>query len=308
MTTAHEMGEIYCPGANMGFQQQMKDDDDYERFGNEDSHDTPPFHSLYPVHETLPDKQPTKSGRCEHPFVMVEGTQHICEECGEVLNKEDMSYEKEWRYYGLNDTRHYKDPNRCHARRNDDRVIFKDVEKLGFSERIVLLANDIYEQATKGRIYRAKSRRGIIFACVFHAYKISGNPQSCEQLIHIFGMDRKVGLKGLKFVNLNAPKEAEFRRYQITTQDLIVEIMHKFHASNDQIDEVLALYDRLKDRSSLINRSRPQSVASGVVRYYIHTKNKDISMEYFQSQVHLSEVTIQRLVNEIHRILSGGTP
>jgi len=202
------------------------------------------------------------------------------------------------------DTKHTQDPNRCHARRHDEKLIFKDVEKLGFSEKIILIANEIYEQVTKGRIYRANSRKGIIFACIFHAYKISGSPQSCEQLIDIFGMDRKIGLKGLKFVNLNAPKDALFRQYQISTEDLISEIMDKFHATDIQKQQVMDIYEKIRDRSSLMNRSRPQSVACGVVKYYINLKNKDISMEYFQSRVGLSEITIQRLVHEIERILS----
>jgi transcription initiation factor TFIIIB Brf1 subunit/transcription initiation factor TFIIB len=239
-----------------------------------------------------------------HEFVMMDGNQETCESCGMILNKEDIVFDKEWRYYGMMDTKHSKDPNRCHARRSDEKMIFKDVEKLGFSEKIILLANDLYEEVTQGKIYRANSRKGIIFACVFHAYKISGSPQSCEQLIEIFGMDRKVGLKGLKFVNLNASKDATFRKFQINTHDLIREIMEKFHGTEIQKTEAIDIFEKIKDKSSLINRSRPQSVACGVVRYYINQKNKEISMEYFQSRVGLSEITIQRLVTEIERIFS----
>jgi len=115
-------------------------------------------------------------------------------------------------------------------------------------------------------------------------------------------MDRKVGLKGLKFVNLNASKDATFRKYQIHTHDLIREIMEKFHGTDIQTKDAIDIYEQIKDKSSLINRSRPQSVACGVVRYYINQKNKEISMEYFQSKVGLSEITIQRLVLEIDRI------
>jgi len=244
------------------------------------------------------------SACCEHPHIFMENTTQTCEDCGMILNKEDIVFEKEWRYYGMMDTKHSQDPNRCHARRNDEKLIFKDVEKLGFSEKIILIANGIYEQVTQGRIYRANSRKGIIFACIFHAYKISGSPQSCEQLIDIFGMDRKIGLKGLKFVNLNAPKDALFRQYQISTSDLICEIMDKFHATDQQKEQVLDIYRIVQDKSSLLNRSRPQSVACGIVKYYINLKNKDISMEYFQSRVGLSEITIQRLVNEIERLLN----
>jgi len=219
-----------------------------------------------------------------------------------VLQREEMNFDREWRYYGMCDTKHTSDPNRCHARKVVERMIDKDVAQMGFSQKIVMIANQIYEQVTHGKIYRGNSRKGIIFACIFHAYKMTGQPQSCEHLIEVFNMDRKVGLKGLKYVNLNAPKTAAFRNFHIEMQDLIREIMEKFNASEAQKQEAVELFHKVDRRSMLFNRSRPQSVACGVARYYIVQKNKDISMAEFQARVNLSEVTIQRLVNEIRRI------
>lgn len=239
---------------------------------------------------------------CHHARITFESTYKICEDCGVILNKEDMSFDREWRYYGSNDSKHGSDPNRCHARKNDEKTIFKDVEKLGFSNKIIMLANDLYDSVVQGKIYRGSSRRGIIFACIFHSYKLCGNAQSCEHLIQIFQIDRKVGLKGLKFVNLNAPKDSAFRRYQITTQDLIIEIMNKFHATESQKQEILDWFSRIQNRSSLLNRSRPQSVACGMVRFYIERKQADISMPIFLSKVNLSELTIHKLVDEIERV------
>lgn len=231
---------------------------------------------------------------CEHQNWSMESYNKVCEDCGVVISKE-------------NDQDHVAkyntDPKRCHARRIEEKGIYRDVEKLGFSDKIISIANLMYEQATKGKIFRGNSRKGIIFACIFHAYKINDNPQSCEQLIEIFGIERKVGLKGLKFVNLNTPKDSKFKNYQITTTDIIREIMDKFNANDAQKDEAVAIYEKIKNRSSLLNRSRPQSVASGIIRYYIMQKNKDISMEFFKSKVHLSEITITRIVNEIENIL-----
>lgn len=239
---------------------------------------------------------------CEHSDVVIEGMAKICSECGEVLGKE-VNYEKEWRYYGMMDTRHNSDPNRCNIRKTDDKTIYKDVEKMGFSDKIIACANQLYEQVTQGKIFRGNTRKGIIFACIFHSYKLNNNPQSCEMLIDIFGIDRKVGLRGLKFVNLNAPKDSNFRNFQITTEHLIKEIMNKFHANDLHVEEALLIYSIIKGKSSLLNRSRPQSVASGLVRYYIQRKNSDISMEYFRSKINLSELTITRIVKEIRRIL-----
>lgn len=234
-----------------------------------------------------------KTLECRHANWSVEAVNNVCEDCGMVMMKDDESTPHKYN----------TDPKRCHARRTEDKGIYKDVDKLGFSDKIVSIANAMYEQVAAGKIYRGNSRKGIVFACIFHAYKINNNPQSCEQLIEIFGIERKVGLKGLKFVNLNSPKDSKFREYQIKTEDVICEIMDKFNATNTQKQEAISIYDKIKNKSSLLNRSRPQSVASGVVRYYIVQKNKDISMDFFKSRVHLSELTIIRVVNEIQNIL-----
>lgn len=241
---------------------------------------------------------------CGHANLVMEGVSTICTDCGMMMNKE-LSFEKEWRYYGMMDTKHSSDPNRCNMRRSEDKTIYKDVEKLGFSDKIVSSANVIYEQVTQHRIFRGNTRKGIIFACIFHAYKSNENPQSCERLIEIFEIDRKVALKGLKFVNLNAPKDSPFRNFQISTEHLIQEIMQKFHATEHHVEEVLNIYQYIRDKSSLLNRSRPQSVACGLVRFYIARKNPDISMEYFRTKIHLSELTISRIVKEIGRILEN---
>jgi len=233
---------------------------------------------------------------CAHVNWSMESFNKICEDCGIVIMKEDDSE--------LNPAVKYNtDPKRCHARRNEEKGIYKDVEKLGFSDKIVSIANAMYEQITQGKIFRGNSRKGIIFACIFHAYKINQNPQSCEQLIEIFGIEKKIGLKGLKFVNLNAPKDSKFRDYQISTEDIIREIMDKFNGNDTQKEEAIGIFHKIHNRSSLLNRSRPQSVASGIVRYYILQKNKDISMDFFKSRVKLSELTITRIVNEIQNII-----
>ena len=243
------------------------------------------------------DESTKKRTECEHTNWSMESANRVCEDCGMVIVKEEDNPVAKYN----------TDPKRCHARRNEEKGIYKDVEKLGFSDKIVSLANVLYEQVTAGKIYRGNSRKGIVFACIFHAYKVNNNPQSCEQLIDIFGIERKIGLKGLKFVNLNSPKDSKFRDFQISTEDIICEIMDKFNANQTQKEEAIGIYQKVKNKSSLLNRSRPQSVASGIVRYYIVQKNKDISMDFFKSRVNLSELTITRVVNEIENLLDLDT-
>jgi transcription initiation factor TFIIIB Brf1 subunit/transcription initiation factor TFIIB len=79
--------------------------------------------------------------------------------------------------------------------------------------------------------------------------------------------------------------------------------MDKFDATKEQKNEVFELYNKIKNKSSKINRSRPQSIASALVYFWISYKNIDISVQNFAKKALLSELTIIKLSREISDIL-----
>ena len=239
---------------------------------------------------------------CKHLNYNGEGSIIFCIDCGEEMEK-TMFQDKEWRYYGQSDNKRTSDPNRVTPRKFEDRNIYKDVENMGFSDKVVHLANQIYTQVTKGQIFRGNSRRAIVFASIFHAFKLYGKPQSHDKLIKIFDLDRKLGLKGLKHVNLNAPRDSLIHTTYITPENLIEDIMDRFKATKDQKEEVIELYNKIKNKSSKINRSRPQSVASALTYFWICYKGMDITLKEFAKKSDLSELTIDRLAKEIAIVL-----
>lgn len=238
---------------------------------------------------------------CKHDNVIDEKGLMECTDCGHQISR-NVSREKDWRYYGSSDSRHTSDPNRVQLRKSSERTIFKDVENMGFSDKIVIAANTIYFQVTQDKIFRGASRKAIIFASVFHAYKLSGQPQPHERLIKIFKLTRKVALRGLKYINLYAPKESAIRTTYITPENLVQDIMNKFSATIIQINQVTELYKQIKNKSSRLNRSRPQSVASGLVYFWICQQNKNISLKEFTEKVSLSELTVNKIAKEIESI------
>jgi transcription initiation factor TFIIIB Brf1 subunit/transcription initiation factor TFIIB len=239
---------------------------------------------------------------CKHNNIIEETGIVCCADCGIEMEK-SIFHEKEWRYYGQSDNKRTSDPNRVHLRKIEERNIYKDVETMGFSEKIVSLANQIYIQVTKGQIFRGNSRKAIIFACIFHSFKLAGMVQSHESLIKIFKLDRKNALKGLKYVNLNVPKDSLIHTTYITPANLVDEMMDKFNATPEQKQEVKDIYEKIKNKSSKINRSRPQSICSGILFFFICSKGIDVSLKEFASKTELSELTISKMAKEVSEVL-----
>lgn len=230
--------------------------------------------------------------KCPHPTKISEQGLYLCMECGmEVPFDEEMT------------TKFTSDSSRCYIRKVKDKSIYEDVKHLHISDHIKDIANGIYIDVCGSKVHRGAYRRAIVFASIFHAYKLDRNPQSCEHLIELFNIRRKDALKGLKFINEYAPNNSPLRTTYITAENILIDFMKKFETTKAQRKEILKLYARVKDKSSLLNRSRPQSVAAGLLYYYISQQEHSISIKDFMKKVGLSELTIQKICHEIERLV-----
>lgn len=239
-----------------------------------------------------------------------------CIDCGTQLNT-GVVFEEEWQmFYGANASsssgaeksgvaRSNKSGmngsvnQRCHYRRVETKNIYKELENLGFTQCIIDMANVLYQQVTDGKIYRGNSRKSIIFSVVFAAYKLCGIPQNCDELIKIFNVNRRVGLKGLKHIYLNIPKSHQVDNVCITPIHVIENILRKLECDDEQIKEVQEIYTSLKNKISFLNRCRPVSSAAGIIYYYILARNKPIALYKFSQTIGLSDLTIKKIARSI---------
>jgi hypothetical protein len=235
------------------------------------------------------DCESQTSVACTHKNIVNNGGSDICRSCGIELQK-TTSHDKEWRYYGHSDGRHSNDPNRVQQRVDSDKTIFKDIEVMEFDKAIAESANELYIEITNGKI--------------FHAFKKLMQPQSHEVLCQKFGITKKIGLRGLKFINLNAPKTSGVHTAHITTSSIIGDIMNNIGSTESQKQEVISLYNLIKNRSSKLNRSRPQSVACGLIYYWLKKEEINITLRDFSNKTDLSELTIQKITLEINSIIT----
>lgn len=225
----------------------------------------------------------------------------ICSDCGVEIYKE-LSLEPEWRFYGDSDSKHSSDPSRCHIRKIEDKNIYKDIEQYDFPPDISNEINSSYLEVTKGQIRRGNFRKSIIFACSFNAYKNQDNPQNPEELREKFNLSKKEASRGLTFFNLNKSDKKK-RPIYISPISFIPRVMQKFNANDLHVKNVTELFNKINNRSKLLNRSNPQSVISGLVYYYFRLIGGNINCQRFSKMVKLSDITISRISKNISEIL-----
>jgi len=109
----------------------------------------------------------------------------------------------------------------------------------------------------------------------------------------------------LKHVNLNTPKGSVVVNKYITPFELVTEYIVNFNHNEEDIKTIKELFDKIKNKSSIINRSRPQSVASSLIYYHFSKKlgSNNFSIKDFIKKIKLSELTINKISKEIKRIL-----
>lgn len=260
---------------------------------------------MFSVFASFDDHETVSGGGdkgCGHVAQCVDGTVVTCTDCGVEVERV-QTYEREWRYY---DTDSKSNPTRCVARKTVGITILKDLENLGIGEHVIALANEIYTQVTKGNIKRGRSsRKAIIAACLFHAFKQLGTPKSCDMLREIMkdaNLDKSHFLHGFKQVALNIGKTSAVHTTYITPRDIIVENMALLNSSDEQRDAVVDMYSKLASLSPMFNESRPQSVAAGFVFHYVSEHGCSISIKEFALKVKVSELTINKVRAEIRRV------
>ncbi len=249
-----------------------------------------------------------ESKDCPHSSVTVIDGSEVCYDCGEEIIK-NLSYSQDWKYHSESDdssSNRNSNPSRCTVKKVEEKNIYKDIQTYGIPIDVATFANRLYMIVSKGAILRGNPRKGLIFACVFNSYKSKGSPVNPDRLSKIFNITNKVRAKGIKNFCLGTDKSAiasSENRIYIRPTHYVPDIMKLFHSSKKHTAQVVGLCDKIMDKSFLINRSNPRSIACGLVFYYCRLLDKDMSCKSFSSVVGLSDITLSRIHKVIAKIL-----
>ena len=218
---------------------------------------------------------------CKHLEQNVIGGMSTCVSCGEHIHQV-FNTQKTWA------------PQCRYMRQKEDRNISKDISHLQIEDTVVALANRLFYTVTNGEIRRATSRKSIICACVFEAYKRLGKPQTYPLLGSLFELKQKNALKGLKVVLTCLSKDTSFVTTTITPEVYVQHYMKEMHATADQLEHVQTILKMIYDEE-YFNRARPQSIAAGVIAYWLSLSTNREALDILARLTQMSQSTLSKL-------------
>lgn len=240
---------------------------------------------------------------CKHKDTIIEEQTVFCSHCGIEIEKDTskMSYSG----------------GRSLQRRDQTKNLYNDVKDMNFPDEIKNKANAIFvefitESDSSTSICRGDKRKALIFACIKHAYAQRGEIRTFKDLNGYFQVSQKTFSK----VNSTLSKTLNLIRKSpvnwMTPDIYIKDIMKNFTDKEEMISEVVGIYERVREKiaegsqSYDINRSRPSSVASGIVYYWIRNNpavREEISLTTLSEKINISANTISKKAKEIALVL-----
>jgi transcription initiation factor TFIIIB Brf1 subunit/transcription initiation factor TFIIB len=159
----------------------------------------------------------------------------------------------------------------------------------------------------KDKIYRAGNRMSIVFVCTYHAYNDMGEPRSPVDLANKFKLDKKGISNGFKLFSRIFRKRPN-KKY-IDAMDLVPKLLSDLHIDKDKqricTDDINKIYDFVQSKSRSFNSSNPQSIAAGLVYYYLRLSNVNITRSEFAKIVNLTDITFTKIATDIHDVLEN---
>ena len=245
-----------------------------------------------------------ESQECTHPEITNHEGVEFCDDCGLKLEEYLLNNEQYGIVNAINSAtsgnNFPSNPGRCHLRKDTDRNLYIDLESRGFPQRIIERANDYYKTIIEDKIFRAKNRLGIVFACVFYAYIDFDEPQTSNELAKRFDIDRKSMSSGLKTFS-EVFKNSRTKKH-ISPISIAPKLLIKVGVAdnlNEIVSDITRIYTHAITQKTSLKTAVPQTVASGLVYYYLKLSGNKITRGEFSKVTGITEITFIKIAKEI---------
>ena len=233
---------------------------------------------------------------CKHASVGRVHGQSYCKSCGQSL----FSFSHE-------DTRYFEDGATVAADRKQVKSIRKELEALALPEEVRDRADRIYGYRVGFNTYRSTVRKEVMFVCINDAYKELGIFRNPQEIADLLGLKRKGMSRGvMRCSSLYTGKPETNEHRSLTAVDLVPNMLTDcgIHVDPSHLEDIANIYQHAKERSELLNRSKPQSIAAALIYYYLSqvSGDKRMTKSEIAKGCGVSVMTLGKNVTELQRL------
>lgn len=182
----------------------------------------------------------------------------------------------------------------------NNRSIISDLKEYDFPDDVKHRANFIFSKMTL-TIRRANKRKFLLFFCVYSAYKELNIPINPVDLRKVFGL--KHG-EMQKTHTMFSPLQTGYKSVQrvISATDYVIGFCDKLEMEQYS-DELLAFSQLILERHKELLQSVPQTVASGILMYFMVMNGIEINDKKFLADTtNRSETTVLAMYKRISEL------
>lgn len=171
--------------------------------------------------------------------------------------------------------------------------VLKELENFNFPDSVTKIASLYFEKTCENKIYRGSKRKGIICACVYHAYKKIGDCENFECIIKKFGLTYKKAAPGFKLLKMQI---IETRNEIESVSDVAKGIAHQLNLKF--CDKLNSFFHSIQE-NDFTGKSTKQirlHVAT-LIFHFIKTQYKSsVKLEDFCSALNINKYEFERLL------------
>jgi hypothetical protein len=177
--------------------------------------------------------------------------------------------------------------------------ILKELEFLNLGENVIDIANKYFLQVCGLKVYRGNKRKGIIAACIYHAYLKVGEFENFETIAKKFGLSYRKAADGFKLVKI---KIAETRNSVESMSDVAKGIMRQLQLKICPKFEAFLQSNTFNSQIKLCKRTK--LVIAGLIFRFIQQEYKStVKVSDFCEKLNLCSTELEKLLEHEFRNL-----
>jgi hypothetical protein len=181
--------------------------------------------------------------------------------------------------------------------KSKDITILPELIGFPYTDDFKLKITKLYSKVSAGKTRRNAPRRAIIYYCIVSQCKIAGIIFDSNNLKH------KLNIKDKDINKITKEIEPIISDFEITIDDLLNKIIKVFDINDKCLPEMIQIYKRCRRVSPLFNSAKMETLAYGIVYYYLTINLEEFMEDVYFTKAVISKDTILKVFNDISSII-----